>query len=53
MENVKTETLIHMRKDRTEQMEKLQIAGRWTIASNYHETFIAPINVELMKRNVW
>jgi hypothetical protein len=53
MENVKTETLIQMRKDRTDRMEKLQIAGRWTIASNYHETFIAPINVELSNRKVW
>lgn len=53
LKNLDTVSLVEMRKNRKEQMEKLQAAGWWDIASNYHKTYIAPINVELMKRNVW
>jgi len=53
MKSYTTTELVEMRKTRKAQMEKLQERGWWEVASNYHETYIAPINDELMKRNVW
>lgn len=51
--NTPTAELIETRKNRKEQMEKMQNNGWWDAASNYHEAAIAPLNAELLKRGVW
>ena len=53
LKNWTTAELVETRKTRKEQMEKLQENGWWVVASNYHETYIAPINQELTRRKVW
>ncbi len=48
-----TPALVNLRRARKDQVEALQAAGRWVVADHYHETWIAPLNAELLRRGVW